>query len=51
LKLHYSPSSHDNQTGSTAGMLVTPDGTGFLFGSTLPREKVQALVENLVPIK
>jgi hypothetical protein len=51
LELHYTPSNHDEQTGGTAAMLVTPDGTGFLVGSTLLREQVQNLVEDLVPIQ
>ncbi len=51
LTLHYTPSSHDSKTGGTSAMLVAPDGNSFLVVSTLPREKVQALVEDLVPVK
>lgn len=45
LEVHYSP-SHPN--GGTSAMLVDPEGNGFLLTSSLPREKVQALVETLV---
>jgi hypothetical protein len=51
LVLHYSPSKHDAKTGDTSAMLVAPDGNSFLVVSTLPREKVQALVEDLAPAK
>lgn len=33
----------------TTGILTVPDGTSFLLGSTLDREKVQRLAETLVP--
>ncbi len=45
LEIHYSP-SHPN--GGTSAMLIDPDGNGFLLISSLPREKVQELVETLV---
>jgi hypothetical protein len=51
LTLHYTPSSHDSTTGNTSAMLVAPDGNCFLISSTLPREKVQALAEDLIPAR
>jgi hypothetical protein len=51
LTLHYTPSSNDSKTGGTSAMLVAPDGNSFLIASSLPREKVQALAEDLVPAK
>jgi hypothetical protein len=46
LVLHYGTS-----TNSTTAMLSLPDGTNVLLGSSLPRERVQALVEDLVPVQ
>ena len=45
LEVHYSPS---HPKGGTSAMLVDSEGNGFLLISSLPREKVQALVETLV---
>jgi hypothetical protein len=46
--LHYS-SSHPSDSGSTSAMLTAPDGISFLLWSSLPREQVQELVENIRP--
>ena len=51
LTLHYTTSSHDSTSGNTSAMLVAPDGNCFLISSTLPREKVQALAEDLIPAR
>lgn len=37
-------------TSGTSAMLVNPDGYSFLVFSSLPREQIQALVENFVPV-
>jgi anti-sigma factor RsiW len=48
LVLNYSTSSSEK---STNGMLITPEGQGFLVDSNLPRDRVEALVEMLKPTK
>lgn len=50
LVLHFvnQPSTEPNFTG---GLLETPDGMTFAIDSTLPREQVKALVEQLVLVK
>ena len=48
LVLHYSPSSDPDK--GTSAMLVTPDGSSYLVGSTLTREQVQTLAEDLVQV-
>jgi len=48
LVLYYSTSSHKD---STSAILTTPAGNSFLLGSSLPRERVQTLVDDLIPAK
>jgi hypothetical protein len=48
LVVYYSTSSHKD---STSAILTTPEGNSFLLGSSLPRERVQTLVDDLVPVK
>jgi hypothetical protein len=47
LTINYSPSSSHG----TNGMLTIPDGTSFLLSSSMSREEVQKLAEDLVPAK
>jgi hypothetical protein len=47
LVIYYSPS----QNNGTSSLLVAPDGNGFLLFSTMSREQVQSLAEDLVPVK
>jgi hypothetical protein len=35
----------------TSAIAVAPDGTAFWLNSTLPREQVKALAEELVPVR
>jgi anti-sigma factor RsiW len=49
--LYYSSSNPENSTEGTSAMLVTENGVSFLVFSTMPREQVQTLVENLVRLK
>lgn len=51
LVLNYSSARPADSPKGTAAMLTLPDGTCFLLDSTLPREQVQALVEDLAPLK
>jgi hypothetical protein len=51
LVLNYSSSRPQGSPKGTAGMLTLPDGTCFLLDSTLSREEVQKLVEDLIPLK
>jgi hypothetical protein len=48
LVVYYSTSSHKD---STSAILTTPEGNSFLLGSSLPREQVQTLVDDLAPVK
>jgi hypothetical protein len=47
LTINYSPSSSHG----TNGMLTIPDGTSFLLSSSMSREEVQKLAEELGPAK
>jgi len=47
LTINYSPSSSHG----TSGMLTIPDGTSFLLSSSMSREEIQKLAEDLVPAK
>ncbi len=47
LVLHYSTGGK----GGTSAMLATPQGTSFLIISSLPRDRVQSLVEDLMLVK
>jgi hypothetical protein len=51
LVIYYSPSQNDNQNKGTSSLMVAPDGNGFLLMSTMSREQVQSLAEDLVPVK
>jgi hypothetical protein len=51
LVIYYSPPQNANKTGGTSSLLVAPDGNGFLLISTMSREQVQSLAEDLVPAK
>lgn len=51
LVIYYSPPQNANKTGGTSSLLVAPDGNGFLLISTMSREQVQSLAEDLVPVK
>ena len=51
LVLNYSSGRPQGSPEGTSGMLTLPDGTCFLLDSTLSREQVQKLVEDLVPLK
>jgi hypothetical protein len=51
LVLNYSSSHPEGSENGTAGMLTVPGGTCFLVDSTLSRTEVEALVEDLVPLK
>lgn len=51
LVLNYSSSHPEGSGNGTAGMLTVPGGTSFLLDSTLSRAEVEALVDNLVPLK
>ncbi len=51
LVLNYSTSHPEGSGNGTAGMLTVPGGTSFLLDSTLSRTEVEALVDNLVPLK
>ena len=48
LVLYFSTSSRKD---STSAILTTPEGNSFLLGSSLPRERVQTLVDDLAPAK
>lgn len=50
MVLNYSSSHPANSTTGTSAMLTTPDGVSFLVFSTMSREQVEALVEDLVPL-
>jgi hypothetical protein len=49
--LNYSTSTPEGSGKGTSAMLTLPDGTSFLVDSTLPRAEVQALIDDLVPLK
>lgn len=49
--LNYSSSHPEGSENGTAGMLTVPGGTCFLLDSTLSRAEVEALVDDLVPLK
>jgi len=49
--LYYSSSNPVNSSRGTSAMLVTPSGASFLVSGTMSREKVQALVEDLIRLK
>ncbi len=51
LVLYYSSSRPNNSPEGTSAMLTLPDGTSDLLISTMSREQVQALVEDMVPLK
>jgi hypothetical protein len=51
LVLNYSSSQPEGSENGTAGMLTVPGGTSFLLDSTLSRAEVEALVDDLVPLK
>ncbi len=48
LVVYYSTASHKD---STSAILTTPEGNSFLLGSSLPRDRVQTLVDDLAPVK
>lgn len=48
LTLNYSTSSSKEKT---SAILTTPEGNSFLLWGKLPREQVQTLVEDLIPVK
>jgi hypothetical protein len=48
LVVYYSTSSDKD---STSAILTTPEGNSFLLESSLPREQVQTLVDDLAPAK
>jgi hypothetical protein len=49
--LYYSSGTPENSPKGTSAMLVTENGVSFLVFSTMPREQVQTLVEDLVRLK
>jgi len=49
--LYYSSGTPVNSPKGTSAMLVTENGVSFLVFSTMPREQVQTLVEDLVRLK
>jgi anti-sigma factor RsiW len=51
LVLNYSSSRPEGSGEGTNAMLTLPDGTSYLLDSTLSRTEVEALVEDMVPIK
>jgi hypothetical protein len=51
MVLNFSSANPDKSTGGTSAILTLPDGSSFLLTSTFSREKVEALVENLVAVK
>ena len=51
MVLYYSSGRPENSPEGTSAMLVTPNGVSFLVVSTMPREQVQTLVEDLVLLK
>jgi anti-sigma factor RsiW len=51
MVLYYSTGRPENESHGTSAILATPDGVSFLLISTMPREQVQDLVENLVRLK
>ena len=50
MVLYYSTSKPENENNGTSAILATPDGMSFLFTSTMSREQVQTLIENLVKL-
>jgi anti-sigma factor RsiW len=51
MVLYYSTSRPENENRGTSAILSTPDGMSFLLISTMPRDKVQDLVEDLTLLK
>ncbi len=51
MVLYYSISRPENSSDGTSAILATPDGASFLLISTMSRQQVQDLVENLVQLK
>jgi hypothetical protein len=51
MTLYYSSGTPVNSPKGTSAMLVTENGVSFLVFSTMPREQVETLVEDLVRLK
>jgi hypothetical protein len=49
--LYYSISTPENSNDGTSAILATPNGASFLLYSTMSRQQVQTLVEDLIQLK